>query len=88
MTGVWLRVRAGTHRRGCGTLARSVLDRLGYEGVTYHTLRRTVATLLDQAGLSGREIADQLGHAQPSMTLDRYMGRRVVSARSAEVLDR
>jgi integrase len=67
---------------------RKVLDSFGYEWVTSHTFRKTVATRLDESGLSAREIADQLGHAQPSMTMNTYMGRSVVSSRAAEVLDR
>lgn len=67
---------------------REVLDRLGYPWVHSHTFRKTVATRLDEARLSAREIADQLGHRRPSITLDTYMGRAVVSARAASVLDR
>jgi integrase len=55
--------------------------------VTSHTFRKTVATRLDQAGLTPRQVADQLGHANPSMTLDVYFGRQVVSAEAAKVLD-
>jgi integrase len=60
---------------------------VGFEGITSHALRKTAATLLDQAGLSAREIADQLGHARPSMSLDVYMGRGMASERAADVLD-
>lgn len=67
---------------------RQVLDRLGYDWVSSHTFRRTVATRLDEAGLSARQVADQLGHAKPSMTQDKYMGRNVVSADAARILDR
>jgi integrase len=56
--------------------------------VTSHTFRKTVATRLDEAGLTPRQVADQLGHANPSMTLDVYFGRQVVSAEAARVLDR
>jgi hypothetical protein len=63
-------------------------DQGPWSWVTSHTLRKTVATRLDEAGLSPREVADQLGHANPSMTLDVYFGRRVVSAAAASVLDR
>jgi integrase len=56
--------------------------------VTSHTFRKTVATRLDEAGFSPRQVADQLGHANPSMTLDVYFGRQVVSAAAAKVLDR
>lgn len=55
--------------------------------VKSHSARRTVATLLDGQGLSARAIADQLGHARPSMTQDVYMGRRVVGGGQAQHLD-
>ena len=67
---------------------RDVLDRLGWGWVTSHTFRKTVATRLDEAGLPARVIADQLGHSRPSMTQDVYLGRGVVSAAAAKVLDR
>lgn len=57
---------------------RAALDRDCYPWVTSHTFRRTVASRLDDAGFSIRHIADQLGHAQPSTTLDHYLGRRAV----------
>ncbi len=43
-------------------------------------------TVMDEAGLSARQIADHLGHARPSMTQDLYMGRNVATSRAAEVL--
>ena len=52
------------------------------------TFRKTVATRLDEAGFTPRQVADQLGHANPSMTLDVYFGRQVVSAEAARVLGR
>lgn len=58
----------------------------GYPWVTSHTFRRTVATWIDEAGHSARAAADQLGHAHPSMTQDRYFGRRRVSSVAAAVL--
>ena len=36
-----------------------------FSWVTSHVFRKTVATRLDDAGLSARQIADQLGHARP-----------------------
>ncbi|MFC4002923.1 site-specific integrase [Prauserella oleivorans] len=59
----------------------------GFEWVTSHVFRKTAATVLDDAGLSARKIADQLGHAKPSMTQDVYLGRKVVSWDAAEVLE-
>lgn len=67
---------------------RECLDASGYEWVTSHVFRKTVATRLDVAGWSARQIADQLGHAAPSMTQDVYMGRRVVGSDAARILDR
>ncbi|ASO18936.1 integrase [Actinoalloteichus hoggarensis] len=60
--------------------------RSGYDWVTFRTFRKTVATLLDDAGLTARQIADILGHARPSMTQDVYMGRRSVSRLGADAL--
>ncbi len=51
----------------------------GYPWVTSHVSRKTVATLMDEAGRTAREVADQLGHAHPSMSQDRYLGRRRVT---------
>ena len=48
---------------------------------------KTTATLLDSAGLSARELADQLGHAKPRMTTDVHLGRQVASTRAADVLE-
>jgi integrase len=59
-----------------------------FSWVTSHVFRKTVATRLDDAGLSARQIADQLGHARPSLTQDTYMGRKVVTADAARLLDR
>jgi len=56
--------------------------------VTSHTFRKTVATRLEEAGFTPRQVADQLGHANPSMTLDVYFGRQVVNAAGAKVLER
>jgi integrase len=66
---------------------RRAFDRAGFDWVTSHTLRKTVATRLDDAGLSARQIADHLGHARPSLTQDVYLGRKVVSAQAARVLN-
>jgi len=47
-----------------------------------------VATILDEAGMTGREIANQMGHSKISMTQDVYMGREATSDRHAEILER
>ena len=67
---------------------RDAFDKAGFEWATSHVLRKTVASVLDSSGLSAREIADQLGHARPSITLDRYMGRKAVNSRGAKALEK
>ena len=57
---------------------RLARDRAGFGWLTSHVFRKTVATVMDEAGLTAREIADQLGHARPSITQDVYMSRRAV----------
>ena len=67
---------------------RAALDRAGYPWVTAHTFRRTVATRLDEAGLSARQIADHLGHSRPSLTQDVYLGRGSANPQAAAALQR
>nr|WP_228046534.1 site-specific integrase [Saccharopolyspora sp. HNM0983] len=59
----------------------------GFEWVTSHVFRKTAATILDEAGLAARLIADQLGHSRPSMTQDVYMGRRAINRATADALE-
>jgi len=67
---------------------RRVRNALGYEWVTSHTFRRTLATIIDAEGMTARIGADQLGHRHVSMTQDVYMGRGEVHTEVAEALDR
>ncbi|MFT3797184.1 tyrosine-type recombinase/integrase [Microbacterium sp.] len=62
-------------------------DRLGLAAYTFHSFRKTVATALDQAGLSARDIAEYLGHADPSLTLGVYMSKTVGGSKAASALD-
>ena len=55
--------------------------------ITSHSFRKTTATILDDAALSARLVADQLGHARPSMTQDVYMGRGAVDSQAAQALE-
>ena len=59
----------------------------GYGWVTSHIYRKTVATLMDEAGLTARQAADQLGHAKVSMTQDNYFGRKVAPTGAAALLE-
>jgi integrase len=54
---------------------REVRVWVGLEWMTTHVWRKTAATILDEAGLSAREIANQLGHSQVSITQNVYLGR-------------
>jgi integrase len=69
--------RALRRARGQGDLA----------WITSHTFRKTAATILDEAALPARLIADQLGHARPSMTQDVYLARRAVNDAAARALN-
>ncbi len=42
---------------------------------TFHSLRKTYATMLAELGATPRSISDLLGHAQVSTTLDLYSSR-------------
>jgi len=53
-----------------------------------HSFRKSLATLIDDEGLSARIGADQLGHTNISMTQDRYMSRGRVHPQVADLLDR
>jgi integrase len=67
---------------------RAARNELGVPDVTSHTFRKSLATLIDDAGLSALVGADQLGHAKVSMTQDRYMQRGRVHSEVADLLDR
>ncbi|MHA6795733.1 hypothetical protein ACVGVM_19785 [Pseudonocardia bannensis] len=56
--------------------------------MTSHVYRKTVATLVDAAGLTARQAADQLGHTKMSMPQDNYFGRKIVRAGAAQMLER
>jgi integrase len=56
-------------------------------GLVSHTMRKTVASFLDDADVSTRKISDQLGHAKVSMTQDHYLGRRLTDRQTADVLE-
>ena len=64
-----------------GKRGRDVLDCAGLAWAIPHTFRRTVATLFSEAGVPVGVIADQLGHADASMTMSFYLGRDPLPAR-------
>jgi integrase len=67
---------------------REVRSELGVPDATSHSFRKTVATLIDDEGLSARIGADHLGHSRISMTQDKYMARGRVHTAVAALLDR
>jgi Phage integrase family len=80
---------AGTWRdpNNFGRDWRTVREDLGVPEVTTHSFRKTLATLIDEGGLSARVGADHLGHSRVSMTQDVYMTRGKVHAQVADLLD-
>jgi len=58
----------------------------GFDWVVPHTFRKTVATEMDRAGRSAREIADQLGHANISLVHSTYLGRKTRDTGAAAAL--
>jgi integrase len=56
--------------------------------VTTHSFGKSLATLIDDEGLSARIGADHLGHTHVSMTQDRYMARGRMHTQVADLLDR
>lgn len=75
--------------RDPGNTSRALREARGTAGfawVTSHVFRKTCATILDDAGLSARQIADQLGHAQVSMTQNVYLGRKITNRAAADAL--
>lgn len=69
-----------------GRAFREARRRAGYEWLTTHNFRKTAATVMDQGGLTAREIADHIGHSRISLTQDVYMARRVASDRAVSAL--
>lgn len=55
--------------------------------LTSHAFRKTTATVLDAAGRTARQVADQLGQARVSITQDHYMGRRARNPQAAAAID-
>lgn len=66
---------------------RAARDKAEMDGLVSHTLRKTVASYLDDADVSARKISDQLGHSKVSMTQDRYLGRRLTDRQTADILE-
>lgn len=66
---------------------RQVVAGTEWQGLHPHAFRHLVATRLDAAGLTAREIADYLGHERVSMTQDVYMTRKSTGTNAGAALD-
>lgn len=53
-------------------LYRATLRRAGLPVIRFHDLRHSAATLLLEAGVHPRSVADRLGHATPSLVMNTY----------------
>jgi integrase len=62
--------------------------KLPFLGSNLHSVRKTVATLIGDSGLSARIGAHHLGQARISMTQDRYVSRGRLHTQVADILDR
>ncbi|MGH3787236.1 MAG: tyrosine-type recombinase/integrase [Pseudonocardiaceae bacterium] len=67
---------------------RAVVRETPWQDLHPHAFRRLVATQMDVAGASAREIADYLGHERVSMTQYVYMSRGVTGDAAMAALER
>lgn len=65
---------------------RWVLDSAGFPWASPHVFRKTAATRMLAAGAPLNQVADQLGHADTSMTARVYLGRSNVATAGAHTL--
>ena len=61
-------------------------DECGYNWVTSHVFRKTVATVLDEANLPTGAVADQLGNTR-AVAEKHYIARRVANEQAADALE-
>jgi integrase len=67
---------------------RRSLESIGFGWASAHVIgRKSLATWMDQSGLSARAAADQLGHRRVSVTTDTYFGRKIANTGAAELLE-
>ncbi len=85
---IFPRQRAPSETRTTSARSGATPARSWRPEVTTHSFRKTVATLIDDEGLSARIGADHLGHSKVSMPQDRYTTRGRVHTQVADLLDR
>lgn len=74
-------------RIGKPTDATSSAASFNFLNFTTHIGRKSYATALDEAGQSARKIAEALRKASVSDTQNTYMGRRIVNAEAAALIE-
>lgn len=74
------------HPDNLGHRIREAFDACGYQWLTSHGFRKTVASVLADANLPSRAIADQLGHSNEA-TARKFYVAKASNARSADVLE-
>jgi integrase len=87
---VFSAIRAGGLRdpRNTARDVRRSLEATGFGWASAHVIgRKSLATWMDQSGLSARAAADQLGHRRVSVTTDTYFGRKIANTGAAELLE-
>jgi integrase len=66
-----------------------LLERVGLPRLPFHSLRHTAATLLLAAGTHPKIVAERLGQATPTVTLNVYSHvTPTMQAEAADLLDR
>ena len=70
-----------------GADLRDAFAFMGVTGAKSHTFRKTGATLMDTAGRTPRNVADQLGHNGIVMGQSRYIRRDATTSGAAAVLE-
>ena len=66
---------------------KAALRRAGLrDGLTFHSLRHSAATMMLAAGVRAKVVADRLGHLSAGFTLDRYV--HAVEGLDADAADR
>ena len=64
-----------------------VVDDTAYDWVTFHTFRKSVATLIDQT-VDSKAAQAQLGHANEDITLEHYIHKAKIAPDLTDYLER
>lgn len=65
---------------------RTEFDQCGYDWVTSHVFRKTVATILDEAGLPSGTVADQLGNTR-TVAEKHHIAQRATNEQARQALE-